>query len=102
MEGRGRPSSQKPRPVTARRYRRKTPLRTQTARSVCREEEAGCFVRLTTVPPAGALAHSARASLTVDKDQQGTEQNSGLVPDPVLVNRRFLKKPERLAALGWV
>ena len=66
------------------------------------EEEAGCFVLLTNVPTAGNLAHSARAILTVYKEQHGTEQNYGFLKDPVIVNSLFLKKPERIEALGLV
>src|SRR5262245_386859 len=66
------------------------------------EEEAGCFVLLTHVPTVGALAHSARDILTVYKDQHGTEQNYGLLQDPVRVNSLFLKKPERIEALGLI
>jgi hypothetical protein len=66
------------------------------------EEEAGCFVLLTNVPTAGDLAHSARDILTVYKDQHGTEQHYGFLKDPVIVNSLFLKKPERIEALGLV
>jgi transposase len=66
------------------------------------EEEAGCFVLLTNVPPAGALAHNAGDVLKVYKDQHGTEQNYGFLKDPVIVNSLFLKKPERIEALGLV
>src|SRR5256886_16967881 len=66
------------------------------------EEEAGCFVLLTNVPPAGDMAHSAREILTVYKEQHGTEQNYGVLKDPVIVNSLFLKKPERIEALGLV
>jgi transposase len=66
------------------------------------EEEAGCFVLLTNVPTAGDLAHSAREILTVYKEQHGTEQNYGFLKDPVIVNSLFLKKPERIEALGLV
>src|SRR2546428_13639902 len=66
------------------------------------EAEAGCFVLLTNVPTAGDLAHSARDILTVYKDQHGTEQNYGFLKDPVMVNSLFLKKPERIEALGMV
>ena len=66
------------------------------------EEEAGCFVLLTNVPTAGDLAHSAREILTVYKEQHGTEQNYGFLKAPVLVNSLFLKKPERIEALGLV
>jgi hypothetical protein len=62
------------------------------------EEEAGCFVLRTKVPTEGDLAQSARALLTVDQDQQGTEQHDGFLKDPVMGKRLFLKKPERLEA----
>jgi transposase len=100
--GRGRPSAHKPRPITARRYRLKTAIRPQTERIARMEEEAGCFVLLTNVPTAGDLAHSARDILTVYKEQHGTEQNYGFLKDPVIVNSLFLKKPERIEALGLI
>jgi transposase len=100
--GRGRPSAHKPRPITARRYRLKTAISPQTERMARMEEEAGCFVLLTNVPTAGELAHSARDILTVYKEQHGTEQNYGFLKDPVIVNSLFLKKPERIEALGLI
>jgi transposase len=100
--GRGRPSAHKPRPITAMRYNLKTLIRTHTARIARREEEAGCFVLLTNVPTAGDMAHSARDLLTVYKEQHGTEQNYGFLKDPVIVNSLFLKKPERIEALGLI
>src|SRR5262245_53689982 len=100
--GRGRPSAHKPRPITAMRYRLKPTIRTHTERIARLEEEAGCFVLLTNVPTAGDMAHSARDILTVYKDQHGTEQNYGFLKDPVIVNSLFLKKPERIEALGLV
>jgi hypothetical protein len=36
------------------------------------------------------------------KEQHGTEQNYGFLKDPLLVNSLFLKKPERIEALGMV
>ena len=102
LYGRGRPSSRQPRPVTAIRYRLKPTIRLDTERISRREDEAGCFVLLTNVPTAGDLAHSARDILTVYKEQHGTEQNYGFLKDPVIVNSLFLKKPERIEALGLV
>lgn len=100
--GRGRPSPHKPRPSKAMRYRLKTAISTQSERIARLEEEAGCFVLLTNVPTAGELAHSARDILTGYKDQHGTEQNYGFLKDPVIVNSLFLKKPERIEALGLI
>jgi transposase len=102
MYGRGRPSPQKPRPIKAMRYRLKTAISPQTEHIARLEEEAGCFVLLTNVRTAGDLAHSARDILTVYKEQHGTEQNYGFLKDPVIVNSLFLKKPERIEALGLV
>jgi transposase len=100
--GRGRPRAHQPRTVKALRYRLKTTIRPDTEGIRRREDEAGCFVLLTNVPTTGPLAHSARALLTVYKEQHGTEQNYGFLKDPVIVNSLFLKKPERIEALGLV
>jgi hypothetical protein len=100
--GRGRPSAHKPRPIKAMRYGLKTTISPHTERIARLEEEAGCFVLLTNVPTVGDLAHSARDILTVYKDQHGTEQNHGFLKDPVIVNSLFLKKPERIEALGLI
>ena len=48
------------------------------------------------------MAHNAGEGLKAYKDQQGPEQHSGCLTDPGLVNRLFLKKPERLEAFGLV
>jgi len=102
LYGRGRPSAHKPRTINAMRYRLKPTIRTQAERIARLEEEAGCFVLLTNVPTAGALAHSASEILAVYKDQHGTEPNYGFLKDPVIVNSLFLKKPERIEALGLI
>jgi hypothetical protein len=100
--GRGRPSPHNPRPVQAIRYRLKLTISPQPARIRRLEEEAGCVVLLTHVPPAGDLAHTAGEVRKAYKEQHGTEQNYGFLKAPVLVNSLFLKKPERLEALGMV
>ena len=100
--GRGRPRADKPRSIKAMRYRLQTSIRTQTEHIARLEAEAGCFVLLTNVPTAGDLAHSARDILTVYREQHGTEQNYSFLKDPVIVNSLFLKKPERIEALGLI
>jgi transposase len=102
LYGRGRPSATKPRAVKTMRYALQTTVSAQTACIARQYEEAGCFVLLTNVPTAGDLAHSAAEVLTVYKEQHGTEQNYGFLKDPVIVNSLFLKKPERIEALGLV
>ena len=65
-------------------------------------QEAGCFVLLTNVPTAGEMAHKAGEVLRAYKEQHGVEQNFAFLKDPVIVNSLFLKKPERIEALGLV
>ena len=67
-----------------------------------KRQEAGCFVLLTNVPTVGEMAHRARAVLQAYKEQHGIEQNDGFLKDPLIVNSLFLKKPERIEALGLV
>jgi transposase len=100
--GRGRPSSTMPRAVKAMQYGLKTTVSVHTERMARMYEEAGCFVLLTNVPTVGDLAHSAGDILAVYKDQHGTEQNYGFLKDPIIANSLFLKKPERIEALGFV
>jgi hypothetical protein len=100
--GRGRPSAHQPRPVNARRERLNTTLQPHTERLSGPAAAAGCCVRLTNVPLAGILAHRAREIRTVDQAPQGTEQHDGCLTAPVLVHRRFLQTPERMAAWGGV
>jgi transposase len=100
--GPGRPSQHKPRPIKAMSYRLKPTLRAQPEVILCKRHEAACFVLLTNVPPQGELAHSAREILQADKNQHGVEQNFAFLKDPLIVNSLFLKKPERIEALGLV
>src|SRR6266850_1663185 len=100
--GQGRPSTRKPRAVKALRYGLKPVLTAQADRIATKREQAGCFVLLTNVPKEGAFAHSAGDVLKAYKEQHGVEQNFGFLKDPVIVNSLFLKKPERIEALGLV
>jgi len=59
-------------------------------------------VLLPNVPTTGEMAHRAGDVLQASKEQHGIEQNFGFLKDPLLVHRLFLKKPERLEALGLV
>ena len=100
--GRGRPRAQTSRPSKAMRARLQATIRPHTERISPPAEEAGCFVLLTHVSPVGDLAHSVRDLLTAYTNQPGPEQNYGFLKDPVIVNSRCLKKPERLEALGRI
>lgn len=46
------------------------------------------------------MAHRAGEVLRAYKEQHGVEQNFAFLKDPVIVNSLFLKKPERIEALG--
>jgi transposase len=100
--GPGRPSSTQPRVVKALRYGLQVTLHERAEVIAHKRQEAGCFVLLTHVPTVGEMAHSARAVLQAYKEQHGIEQNSGFLQDPLIVNSLFLKKPERIEALGLV
>jgi transposase len=100
--GPGRPSRQKPRPVKAMRYGLKPTLRERSEVIARKSQEAACFVLLTNVPTTGEMAHSAGEVLRAYKEQHGVEQNFAFLKDPLIVNSLFLKKPERIEALGTV
>jgi transposase len=100
--GPGRPSRQQPRPVKAMRYGLKPTLRERSEVIARKRQEAACFVLLTNVPTTGEMAHSAKEVLWAYKTQHGVEQNFAFLKDPLIVNSLFLKKPERIEALGLV
>jgi len=63
------------------------------------KEEAGCFVMITNV---GKDRYSPADILRIYKEQHGIEKNFGFLKDPLIVNDLFLKKTERIEALGFV
>lgn len=63
------------------------------------KEEAGCFVLITNV---NKDKYSASDILKIYKEQHGIEKNFGFLKDPLIVNDLFLKKPERIEALGFI
>jgi transposase len=100
--GPGRPSHKQPRVVKALRYGLQVTLQARSEVIARKTQETGCFVLLTNVPTAGEMAHRAGDVLRADKEQHGIEQNFGFLKDPLIVNSLFLKKPERIEALGLV
>jgi transposase len=100
--GPGRPSSKRPRVVKALRYGLQVALHERSESIARKTQETGCFVLLTNVPTAGEMAHRAGDVLRAYKEQHGIEQNYGFLKDPLIVNSLFLKKPERIEALGLV
>jgi len=63
---------------------------------------AGCFVLLTNVPDTGEMAHTGAEVLAAYKEQHGIERNFGFLKDPLIVNDLFLKRPDRIEALGFI
>jgi transposase len=100
--GPGRPSPKHPRVIKALRYSLQVTLHERAEVVARKRQEAGCFVLLTHVPTAGEMAHRAGEVLRAYKEQHGVEQNFAFLKDPVIVNSLFLKKPERIEALGLV
>jgi transposase len=100
--GPGRPSCKQPRVVKALRYGLQVTLHERAEVIARKTQEAGCFVLLTNVPTAGEMAHKAGDVLRAYKEQHGIEQNYGFLKDPLIGNSLFLKKPERIEALGLV
>ena len=62
-------------------------------------EQAGCFVLITNV---NKDRYPAAEILKIYKEQHGIEKNFGFLKDPLIVNDLFLKKPERIEALGFI
>lgn len=100
--GPGRPRQKQPRVVKALRYGLQVTLHERIDVIARKTQETGCFVLLTNVPTVGAMAHSAGEVLRAYKEQHGIEQNFAFLKDPLIVNRLFLKKPERIEALGLI
>ena len=63
------------------------------------KEEAGRFVLISNVESG---EHSAAGILKIYKEQYGIEKNFRFLKDPLIVNDLFLKKPERIEALGFI
>ena len=100
--GPGRPSPKHPRVIKALRYGLQVTLHERAEVIAHKQQEAGCFVLLTNVLTGGEMAHRAGEVLRAYKEQHGVEQNFAFLKDPVIVNSLFLKKPERIEALGLV
>jgi transposase len=100
--GPGRPSQKQPRVVKALRYSLRGTLHERAEVMARKVQESGCFVLLTNVPTAGEIAHRAEEVLRAYKEQHGVEQNLAFLKAPIIVNSLFLKKPERIEALGLV
>ena len=100
--GRGRPSKSEPRKIIKRHWQIKATILEKADAVAKKREEAGCFVLLTNRPAQGEDAQSAEDLLRSYKAQDGIERNYSFLKDPLIVNDLFLKKPERIEALGMI
>ena len=99
---RGRPPKNGARKVAKTRYVIEGVL-VERAEEVERlRQVAGCFVLLTNVPTEGEMAHTPCEVLAAYKEQHGVERNFAFLKDPLIVNDLFLKRPERIEALGFI
>jgi transposase len=95
---RGRPKNGK-KEVSSIRYTIKCDITGDDKLIKVLKEKAGCFVLITNV---GANQHCAADILKIYKEQHGIEKNFGFLKDPLIVNDLFLKKIERIEALGFI
>lgn len=100
-----RPPANGPKKVKSISYRLKLQRHQNTQRISKNKERAGCFALLTnttTDPESQEKSYSARDCLANYKGQYGVERNFSFLKVPLIVNNIFLKKPERINALGMI
>ena len=106
LYARGRPKADGTRTVKQMRYAITGALRQKPEAIDTIREQAGCFVLITNVPvegpPNSDTPYDGKKVLQAYKDQNGIEHNFSFLKDPVVINSIFLKKPERIEALGLV
>ncbi len=95
---RGRPKNGK-KEVAAIRYIIKCDITADDGLIENLKEEAGCFVLISNVEKS---QYCASDILKIYKEQHGIEKNFGFLKDPLIVNDLFLKKTERIEALGFI
>jgi transposase len=100
--GRGRPKKNVPKTPIAIDYVLDIEILEQHEAVAKRRQLAGCFVLLSNVPGEGEDHYSAEQILRTYKEQNGIEKNFGFLKDDQIVNALFLKRPERIEALGLI
>lgn len=99
---RGRPKKDESRKIESTHFMIQAELNVQEEYIAQKREESGCFVLLTNIPDQGEQAKNGASILKLYKEQHGIERNFSFLKDPVFVNDLFLKKPERVEALGAI
>lgn len=99
---RGRPKRDAVRTPIAMEYTLAAEIREDEPAIERRRKMAGCFVLLSNVTRDGADGYDAEQILRTDKEQYAIERNFSFLKDDQIVNALFLKRPERIEALGRV
>ena len=101
--GRGRPKTGEPRKPKRIEYELNITIEENAEAIEKLRFEAGCFVLITNVPSQDKdQKWTGEELLRLYKEQDGIEKNFGFLKDPAIVNAIFLKKPERVEALGLI
>jgi len=95
---RGRPKNGQ-KEVAQVRYKLNVSIDPEQKKIDCLARKAGCFVMITNIKDS---QKDAGEILSIYKEQHGIEKNFGFLKDPLIVNDLFLKKKERVEALGFV
>jgi transposase len=103
---RGRPKADGTQTLKEMRYEICGKLRQNPEAVEMTREQAGCFVLISNVPAQGPpnadTPYDGKKILQAYKDQNGIEHNFSFLKDPAIINAVFLKKPERIEALGLI
>jgi len=99
---RGRPKNNQERKPIAMEYGLSAEILENEEAIERRRKIAGCFVLLTNVDAEGTDGYSAEKILITYKEQYGVERNFSFLKDDQIVNALFLKRPERIEALGLI
>jgi len=98
----GRPKKNVPRIPIATEYVLRAEVSENSEKVAKRRQLAGCFVLLSNLPSEYEGAYNAEHILRTYKEQYGIEKNFGFLKDDQIVNALFLKRPERIEALGLI
>ena len=99
---RGRPKNNAPRTPIALEYGLKIEIIEDREALERARKAAGCFVLLSNVAAQNDGGYSAEKILRTYKEQSAIEKNYGFLKDDQIVNALFLKRPERIEALGLI
>ncbi len=101
--GRGRPQKGEIKEPKCIEYKLDVTIEEATEKTERLRLEAGCFVLITNVPIQDNDQNwTGEDLLRLYKEQDGIEKKFGFLKDPAIVNAIFLKKPERVEALGLI